>query len=96
MTGLPELYQLVHNGKNIIYINWDGKGRVRKTLNTKKLSNCTENQRGLEKLYMLKKDFDDYLQNLSDENKLTLIKSCKQEKDKSTGDIKDKLFNNFR
>lgn len=45
---------------------------------------------------MLNKVFDDYLQNLSDENRLTSFKSCKQEKDKSIGDIKDKLFNNFR
>lgn len=45
---------------------------------------------------MLNKVFDDYLQNLSDENRLTSFKSCKQGKDKSIGDIKDKLFNNFR
>lgn len=45
---------------------------------------------------MLNKVFDDYLQNLSDENRLTSFKSCKLGMDKSIGDIKDKLFNNFR
>ena len=45
---------------------------------------------------MLNKNFDDYLWNPSDENKLTLIKSYEQGKDKSTREIKDKLFNNFR
>lgn len=61
-----------------------------------KTPNRIESQRSLEKLSMLNKGFDDYLQNLSDENKLTLIKSYKQEKDKSIEDIQYKLFNNFR
>lgn len=51
MTGLPELYQLVHNRKNLICINCNGKGRVGKTLRvTKGAPNGIGNQRGLEKL----------------------------------------------
>lgn len=55
---------------------------------SEKTPNCVESQRSLEKLSMLNKGFDDYLQNLSDENKLTLIKSYKQGKDKSIEDIR--------
>lgn len=51
MKGLPELNQLVHNTKNSACINWDGKGRGGKTLRVSDgISNCIENQKGLEKL----------------------------------------------
>lgn len=76
---------------------WDEKGRDGKTLRvTEGALNCINpKSEGFIKTSDVEQGFW-WLSPKSFWWKLILVKSCKQGKDKTIGDIKDKLFNNFR